>query len=102
MQNYDDFYMENQADLGHYFGNLYHIIKYVDNSDVDDKMKYTNFVRAQLSSYELTLLFYNGISKNGIETLKPLLEKYSLLKNLPKNLVLDTSHLKKYDSTAFN
>lgn len=101
MKSYDDFFYENQADLGHYFGNLYHIIKYVDTSEADDKIKYTNFVRAQLSSYELALLFYNGISKNGNDTLKPLLEKYSLLKNLPKTLVVDLSHMKQYNQQAF-
>lgn len=101
MKIYEEFYQENQADLGHYFGNLYHIIKYVDTSDIDDKAKFTNFVRAQLSSYELALLFYYAISKNAGDNLKSLLEKYSLLKNLPKTLVLDLSHMKQYNQQAF-
>lgn len=101
MKIFDEFFHENQADLGHYLGNLYHLIKYIDTSDVEDKIKYTNFVRAQLSSYELALLFYYGISKFGKDNLKPLIEKYSLLVNLPKTLVIDLSQMKLYDQQAF-
>ncbi|MBK8344630.1 MAG: hypothetical protein IPL12_15845 [Bacteroidetes bacterium] len=43
--------------MGHYFRNLYHIIKYIDNSNIENKRTYTNFVRAQLSSHELALIF---------------------------------------------
>lgn len=102
MKHYEEFYHENQADLGHYFGNLYHMIKYVDNSEAEDKKKYTNFIRAQLSGYELALLFYNCISKQGSETLKPLVEKYELLKNLPKNLVIEQAQMKLFKQTAFS
>lgn len=48
---------ELQADVGHYFRNLYNIVKFVDLSDVQDKQFYVNLVRAQLSSDELLLLF---------------------------------------------
>ncbi len=102
MKHFEDFFHENQADLGHYFGHLYHIIKYVDTSEIEDKKKYTNFVRAQLSNYELALLFYNCISSQGNQTFKPLVEKYALLKNLPKNLVMDLSQMKLFKDTAFN
>ncbi|MBI5218188.1 MAG: putative phage abortive infection protein [Bacteroidia bacterium] len=101
LQHYDEFYSENHADLGHYLGNLYHIIKFVDTSDIEDKGKYINFVRAQLSSYELALLFYNALSKQGRENFKPLIEKYSILKNIPKSLIIDPSHTKQFDGQAF-
>lgn len=41
--------------------------------------------RAQLSEFELVLIFYNGLSQIGCEKLKPLLEKYSILKNIRKH-----------------
>ena len=79
---YEMFYQEHQSDLGHYFRNLYHIIKFVRDSDVSDKRRYTSLVRATLSQSELALLFYNCLSGNGEERFKPLVQQFGLLKNL--------------------
>ena len=99
---YGSFYEEHQEELGHYFRHLYHIIKFVKSSDVQDKKRYTNFVRAQLSSYELALLFYNGVSDLGEEKFKPLIEEFSLLKNLPETLILrPTTHSGFYAPGAY-
>jgi hypothetical protein len=99
---YLDFYQDVQQDIGHYFRSLYHIVKLVDRSDIPNKRLYTNLVRAQLSSYELTLLFYNCLSNLGKEKFKPLIEKYSLLKNMPTKLLLNTDeHLPFYNETAY-
>ncbi|MFC0776056.1 putative phage abortive infection protein [Terrimonas alba] len=75
---YLKFYKIYQTDFGHYFRNLYHILKYVNSSDISDKEKYrySTLVRAQLSSDEVLMIFYNCLSKNGIEKFKPLIEKY--------------------------
>jgi len=51
------FYERYQSKFGHYFRSLYNIIKLIDNSELPDKRLYTNLVRAQLSSFELALLF---------------------------------------------
>lgn len=99
---YLQFYNQEQADLGHYFRSLYHIIKYVHKSDIVNKKQYTNFARAQLSSYELVMLYYNGLSVNGLEKFKPLIEEYSLLKNLPQSILLHKHDLEVYyDAKAF-
>ncbi len=71
----------------HYFRHLYRIIKFVDETDLlpedhEIRYKYTSIVRAQLSRYELIWIFYNCLSSNGIEKFKPLIEDYSLLKNI--------------------
>lgn len=50
------FFDKTHNELGHYFRNLYSMIKYIDNSEAPDKKLYTNLVRAQLSSYELVLI----------------------------------------------
>ena len=83
--------------LDHYFRHLYTILRYVDETDAFDvsnegrldveytlqqKYHYTTIVRATLSRHELLMLYYNGLSKNGCEKLKPLIEKYTLLNNL--------------------
>lgn len=80
---YENLFAEYEAQLGHYFRHLYHVIKFIDLSAVEDKRRYTTFVRAQLSSVELQLLFYNCLSRFGSENFKPLVEKYGLLKPLP-------------------
>ena len=71
--------------LDSYFRMLYRIIKYVDESPIiNNKQKYDYIciLRATLSWYELLVLFYNGISKNGKNRFKPLIEKYALFNNL--------------------
>jgi hypothetical protein len=99
---YKDFYGDHQEEIGHYFRHLYHVVKFVKNSDIEDKKQYTNFVRAQLSSFELTLIFYNGISEMGNEKFKPLIEEFSLLKNLPTKLLVDPkNHLSFYSAKAY-
>ena len=54
-----------QSDLGHYFRTLYNIIKFIANSEVENKQVYFNLIRAQLSSNELSLLFFNCLSSNS-------------------------------------
>lgn len=99
---YKDFSRENLSEIGHYFRTLYNIVKFVDRSNVADKRFYTNLIRAQLSSYELALLFYNCLSDLGREKFKPLVEEYSLLKNLPKGLLLNQqSHAPLFNEKAY-
>lgn len=91
----------HQADMGHYFRNLYNIIKFIRNSSVNDRKLYTNLVRAQLSSYEHVLLFYNCLSELGHEKFNPLIEEYALLKNMPRKLLLTEDHAKLYHARAY-
>jgi hypothetical protein len=92
--------------LAHYFRVLYHIFKFIDTSQLSgfDKTIYANIARAQLSSYELCLMFYNGIYGEGKVGFKPLIEKYGLLKHLDSSLLLDPGHKENqffYEKTAF-
>jgi len=99
-----------EASLGHYFRTLYHIIKFVNESDAlktesaaadyKNRRRYTSLVRAQLSAFELELLFYNGISPNG-EKFKPLIEKYGLLENFDTKHLLNPNHEDFYTKSAF-
>lgn len=114
------YYKEVQTDYGHYFRNLYRIVKFVDEStfvsnndsdNIDEEMlelenhkcryKYISIVRSQLSDYELLWLFYNCLSINGFEKFKPLIEKYSLLKNLPKDELHDINAANCYHHSAY-
>lgn len=78
--------------LDHYFRHLYTILKFINESQdiprFKDKYKYTSFLRATLSRDELVLLYYNGLSSVGNQKLKPLIEKYCMLKNLDKEMLI--------------
>jgi hypothetical protein len=88
--------------IGHYFRNLYHLVRYVDNADhyVENKYDYIKIIRAQLSSDELCLLFYNCLTEKG-KKFKSLVEDYSLLKNMDENLLCSKEHTKHFKPKAF-
>ena len=100
---YDGFYKSKQGELGHYFRNLYHIIKFVDAStdiEKEAKREYTALVRAQLSSYEQALLFYNCIHPVS-ERFGELIGRYGLLHNLDEELLFDKAHKEFFPKEAY-
>ena len=85
---YDQYYPTTYFD--HYFRFFYRILKFVDQNSwlgFEEQYKYTSMLRGTLSRYELVWLFYNGLSDNGRDKLKPLMERYSMLKNLRPDLL---------------
>ncbi|MCW9013518.1 MAG: putative phage abortive infection protein [Gammaproteobacteria bacterium] len=98
---YVAFFKEHQQDLGHYFRYLYNIFRFINESGIERKQLYTNIVRAQLSDYEILLLFYNCISPNGVNKFKPLVEEFHLLDNLPVDKLLDEDHVKLFEGSAY-
>lgn len=114
--NYISYYEEYvNTNLGHYFRNLYRIIKIIDKNELftkdlyenDDKIflekyKYTSIIRAQLSDFEVLWLFYNCLSTNGNQKFKPLVEKFTIFKNLPQDKLVKKDHIQFYNESAFN
>ena len=98
---YQSAYRICQAQFGHYFRNLYHIIKLVHESNVEDKHRYTALARAQLSTDELSCLFYNCVSAEGSERFKPLAEQYALFNNLPRSELIHEYHAQLVNASAF-
>lgn len=103
---YRAFSRKYQVHVGHYFRNLYHIVTFVDRSEVlskQEKRLYTTFVRAQLSSFELLLLFYNCLADGlGSGEFNELVHKYALLKNLTTMLLIDeTAHKPLFSASAY-
>jgi hypothetical protein len=79
---YDYYFHVYQSDLGHYFRNLYNIIRYAEKSvSLSMQRQHVKMLRAQLSNYEILLLAYNGMHQYG-EKFHRLIEKFELLKNL--------------------
>lgn len=91
--------------LDHYFRLLYRILKFVKDTSLitgfDDEYKYTSMLRAVLSRYELVWLYYNGLSDYGVEKLKPLIERYAMLKNLRDDLLVDGVDVGSYTESAY-
>lgn len=79
---YKRVYRGKESELGHHFRHLYHIIKYVHESKINNKKKYVDIIQAQMSDDELYVTFYNGISEYGREKFLPLLETYSFFENV--------------------
>lgn len=75
--------------LGHYYRHLFQTVKFVDQVGFlkeDDKKKYVKSLRAQLSSHEQLLLYYNTISKFGQpwnQQTNNYIVKYKMIKNIP-------------------
>lgn len=106
IDSYTKFYNEHQDSLGHYFRNLYHIAKYVDNTkliDKEEKKTYLGIYRAQLSAYEQILLLYNCCVKElGYPKFRDLAINHDLLQNMNKDLLLDPDHYNIFKELKFN
>lgn len=76
--------------LDHYFRYLYRILKHIDESELlgrldnpkKERTYYAHLLRAQLSNYELLMLFYNGLLGENPHTIKKLIERYAMFNNL--------------------
>lgn len=98
---YYEFFMNRQSELGHYYRNLFQIIKFVDDSHISNKQDYINLIGAQLSSSELLILCFHSLSRFG-EEFKVLIEKYSFLKSISNdNELLRYECRNLFDQKAF-
>lgn len=68
--------------LGHYFGNIYQILKFIHTTENIDKEKYSSLFRAQFSSQELGLLFFHCSGSIGSRKFKPLMEEFEFFEHL--------------------
>ncbi|TBB03872.1 putative phage abortive infection protein [Rhizobium ruizarguesonis] len=97
-EGYAKFWERDRKDLGHYFRYLYNMFRIVDESGAETR-QYMKLLRAQLSDYELIILFYNGLNEKGAR-FKPYIEKYAIFDNLPHELLLEDKGLQLYDGSA--
>lgn len=92
-------------DIGHYFRNLYHILNFLQNTEIETVsqnsgseltisnysyfLQHAKFVQAQMSSRELLMLFYNSAC---FANTRDLVKKYEMMDNLSADLLLDERH----------
>ena len=89
---YKSFYFEDYKQiLSHYFSNIYHIFKFIYKSKLiepEKKQFYASLVRAQLSSDELFLIFYNIIFNGlGYPNFMFLAKQFDLMQNFDFKLI---------------
>lgn len=84
--------------LSHYFRNVYHILKFVKENEIQNKIiyqKYTDIFQSQLNDDEQFLLFYyfivmNDKSKKQFSTIE-ICNSYRFLENLGNENLLDNN-----------
>ena len=98
---YDLFWEHRQQDLAHYYRYLYNVLRFVyESKGIEDKMPYVKLLRAQLSDYELVLLFYTALNKHGINYWI-YIHEYQLLDNLLPSLLIEPGHKSLYSPKSF-
>lgn len=108
-KDHDDYDYIGNSDrfsfLYHYFRFVYRIMKFVDETDVlkttEEKYKYIAFLRSTLSNHEVAAIFYNCLSKNGVEKFKPLVEKYAMFDNVDTKILGGAVFKKKFKASAY-
>ena len=83
---------------GHYFRHLYHILKFIKDTEGRTKdfghlKSYADLVHAQMSSSELLILFLNGLC---FKEMKKLIHYYNFLENLAVEDLLKPEHQELY------
>lgn len=95
-------YKGKESELGHYFRHLYHIVKYVHESNISNKKKYIDIIQAQMSDDELYVTLYNCIAEYGRQKFLPLLDTYSFFENVSGRGEIFKIHCKQfYPKTKF-
>jgi hypothetical protein len=88
----------HQSRLGHYYRHLFQVVTYIDGQpksvlNYREKYQYIKTLRAQLSTQEQLLFFWNSISDLGLAWEKDsniildnnkLITKYNIVKNIPE------------------
>lgn len=78
-------YEGHQSRLSHYFRHLYNAVMYVHRSDLSIiKKDHVRLIRAQLSTHEQALLYFNSLSRVGRKWItEGLILDYELIKHIP-------------------
>ena len=94
--------------VGFYFRYIYSIMRFILNywPEYEIRRKYVDLLCARLSDEEMSLIFYNALSKYGLNQderpqFKEMLDKYQVFENLNQDFLIDRSHFRFYPHTDF-
>ena len=95
----EKYFQDYSKELSHYFRFLFRILTTLEQKDRVDSY-HAKLLRAQLSDYELIIIFYNCLTKNG-EPFVALAEKFAIFDNIPTEKILNIEHCSALDAKAF-
>lgn len=98
--NYDKYNSKMENITGIYFGQIYQILKFIDESNIKNKQRYVNIFRAQFTKDELEFLFYHCLGTIGKRKFKKLVEDYEFFEHIILNENIQ-KQLLEYDKKAF-
>lgn len=101
-------FVEKEGYAGFYFRYIYNIMRFIISywPEYEIRRKYVDLLCARLSDEEMSLIFYNALSKYGLDQderrkFKEMLDTYQVFENLNKDYLIDRSHFRFYPSTDF-
>ncbi len=101
-------FVDKEGYAGFYFRYIYNIMRFIINywPEYEIRRKYVDLLCARLSDEEMSLIFYNALSKYGLDQderpkFKEMLDTYQVFENLNKDYLIDRSHFRFYPSTDF-
>ncbi|WP_160270695.1 putative phage abortive infection protein [Kosakonia sacchari] len=96
------FFEKRTQYIGHYFRYFISTIGYIENGviDDDDKKKYINIMKSQLSNYEMVIMFYYALTDSGAN-LKDAIERFTLFEYFPLDKLLARNQTKMFSDSAW-
>jgi hypothetical protein len=105
---YKYWYLKTDTQLGHLFRYIYNTMTFANDSwdDFETQERYIKLIQAQLSNYQLAVMFYSGISPvsrntEGDDKFRQLADKFGIFQNMEATYLLDISHFDYYPETKF-
>lgn len=98
--SYDKLNDEYEKYSGTYTGQTYQILKFINESNIENKQRYVNIFRAQFTKDELEFLFYHCLGSIGKTRFKKLVEDYEFFEHIILNEDIE-KQLLEYDKKAF-
>ena len=97
---YNHFHNEYQNIIGHYFGTIYQVLKFIkenkDEGKIENDLRYAHLFRSQFSKAELELLFYHGQGEIGRKRFISLLIEFEFFEHLNYSNDIDEEFISYY------
>lgn len=97
---FQHFYQDTGHQLGHYFRFLYNILRFLSDSNIENKQLYSRLLRAQLSNQELFIIYYNALTPYG-KNFVPYMQQFKIMDNLDPDELFHSAHSLLIENVGF-
>lgn len=103
---YEYVFRKHNYQLSHYFRYIHNLMIYIQECNSNEKNRYMKLIQAQLSNYQLLVMFYNALSdlsrdSKGQTRFRNMLDEYQVFQNLDTRMLLIAQHRTYYPLTKF-